>query len=151
MNKEYAEYTKSFYKFLHVLLKYRMANIRYENPCLIMDVDGVLLSERSSNFSDIPLPGAIEFVEFCEEKNIPIYIITNRRVFSEKNLTDLGFSKFANVYYNENSENTKLFKFRKRHEISKNHEIIFCIGDKLHDIDSERDEHGEPILIMNPY
>lgn len=151
MDVAYRKYTESVYDFLQVLLRYRLSNIRYENPCLIMDVDGVLISEKPSNSLNVPLPGAIEFVEFCTNANVPIFIITNRRTFNEKILQDLGFPKFANVYYNEKSDDTETFKYTKREEVAKDHEIILCIGDKLHDIVSDEERHGEPILIMNPY
>lgn len=149
MDSALEKFTTSFFSFLKTLIKYRLANLYYENPCIVLDVDGVLISENPMYNIDTPIAGSIDFTCWCADNDIPMYIITNRKTFDTDNMKKLGFPDFRGISWNANEVDVKIFKKNRRDEISEGRDIIFSIGDNLHDIGDGN--HGEPILIPNPY
>ena len=82
-----------------------------------------------------PIPGALDFLNYADSKNVRIYYISNRKeVVREgtiKNLVDKGFPQAIDEQLFLRTESVS--KTARRDAVSLNHEIVLLMGDNLTD------------------
>ncbi len=90
------------------------------------------------------LPGAVEFSQFCKEKGVQLFYISNRKVdelaATIKNLDSLGFA-----YATESNvilRSAESSKKARRDTLSKSYDIVLLIGDNLNDFSEIFEERG---------
>lgn len=83
----------------------------------------------------VPVPGALEFLQYAESKGIEVYYITNRREKHReatlKNLKQVGFPFAENEFLLMRTDEAG--KKSRRDKVSETRQIIMLIGDNLND------------------
>jgi 5'-nucleotidase (lipoprotein e(P4) family) len=108
------------------------------------------------------LPGALEFANYAQSKQVDIYYITNRddneRAVTLKNLQHEGFPYTTEDHLLTRSDlsattgNTSS-KAGRRAKVAENHEIILLIGDNLNDFseifEDRSSDNGKKAVVEN--
>lgn len=82
-----------------------------------------------------PLPGAVDFLKYAQEKGVEVFYVSNRHDSLRKptleNLRylDFPFADDAHIFLKTTTSGKK----KRRDKISENHEIVLLIGDNLAD------------------
>ena len=82
-------------------------------------------------------PGAVEFLAFCQERNVPVFVITNRdqgeptTEFALANIARAGLPSIdpARVIVLRDTSD----KERRQRQIAESHEVVVTLGDNLND------------------
>jgi 5'-nucleotidase (lipoprotein e(P4) family) len=85
------------------------------------------------------IPGAVEFLNYIEEKGVEIFYITNRKMVgyegTEKNLKRLGFPYVDKKHLLLRTDTSD--KQPRRDIVAKDYEIVLLLGDNLNDFTSD--------------
>lgn len=85
----------------------------------------------------LPLPGAVEFLNYADSKGVQIFYITNRdeasRAVTAWNLTEKGFPQVVDDHLLLKTKESG--KEKRRQVVQQNHKIILLFGDNLADFD----------------
>lgn len=125
-------------------------------PAVVVDIDETILDNsgyqaqnilKGKNFSPegwqewvdkekaVPIPGALEFLQYAHNQGVRIFYITNRKLSEEKatlnNLLKLGFPVKAKDLL---VRVDKSGKEARREQVAKDHRIVLLIGDNLNDL-----------------
>jgi len=82
-----------------------------------------------------PMPGAVEFMQYVQSKNIDIFYVSNRKAklneATAKNLANLGFPQVEDKHLM--LQTAELCKENRRKKIQETHDIILLVGDNVND------------------
>jgi len=85
----------------------------------------------------VPMPGAVEFLNYADSKDVQIFYITNRdeasRLVTAKNLTEKGFPQVVDDHLLCKISGSG--KEDRRQKVLIDHKIILLFGDNLADFD----------------
>lgn len=144
------------YNFAKVSLDYALITQPVTKPfAIIVDIDETLLDnspyqarqilsgesypkgwkEWVEEAIAIPIPGAVEFLNYADEKHVTIFYVSNRKIAdipaTMKNLTSVGFPQVleSQMVFREKESS----KEPRRKKIGENYSITLLIGDNLAD------------------
>ncbi len=163
---EYDALCYQAYNLAKLRLDQRLALRLNKKPAVVLDLDETVLNNlpyylalyfEGEEFSDETwnnwvehrsakaIPGAKEFLDYAQSKNVEIFYVSNR---SEKNI-DATFDNIAALELPINRANLMLktdaeSKEARREEIRKNYEILLLVGDNLIDFDNNFDKKPTP-------
>ena len=130
----------------------QLVKLGEENKKLETEVEGLKISYEKKNKE---YQESKKIFDLIHRKNINYAFITGRkdriRELTKENLNKVNLNKYKYLYTcpNDFIEPISTFKNNCRKDISKNYNIICCIGDQLSDILGENT--GIPFLIFNPF
>ncbi|MDT0643522.1 5'-nucleotidase, lipoprotein e(P4) family [Zunongwangia sp. F363] len=96
------------------------------------------------------LPGAVDFINFAQENNVSVFLVSNRNVetldATFNNLEKVGIQvEEDHVLLKKDTSN----KDARREKISENYEVILYVGDQLTDFASIFDTPSEAEKLLN--
>lgn len=111
-------------------------NSPFEAHCILENVGYPNGWDEWMNKSNaIPVPGALELLQYAKTKDIDVFYITNRKeMYREqtlKNLKELNFPNATDDHLMLKTESSS--KKIRRDKVLETHNIIFLIGDNLND------------------
>lgn len=90
------------------------------------------------------IPGAVEFLSYCEEKGVEVFYVTNRKMVgyegTEMNLKKLGFPYVDKKHLLLRTDTSD--KQPRRDMVTKDYELVLLMGDNLNDFTSDFAEKG---------
>jgi len=158
-------------------------------PAIVLDIDETILDNsphlawfvlngkgKSFNWSEwfsrgeaMPLPGAVEFLQYADSRGVSIYYISNRKEAQKeatmKNLQSVGAPQVdaEHVLLKQPGEQGKE---TRRIKVAKTHDIVLLFGDNLGDfsgfdqlsvsgriqaVDKSKEEFGKKLIVFpNP-
>lgn len=151
---EYKRHVSSQYLYAERMLTTILSKKTFENPCVMIDIDGTIVHPLKINgFRDI-LPGVKKFLSHCRKSNVDIYFLTYRKEFyrsrTEKLLKDAKLTPYKELIMHSDEEiNTIDSKWKKMKSLKdEGHSIVMCIGDNITDLTASTSCN---VLISNPW
>ena len=143
----------NLYKILVNHLEYTLSNNNINNPSIIFDIDGTIISDKvfaPESKDDLIMP-IYKFFLYCMQLGINIFVVTARPAYQiniEKTVEMLqSIGLIAKEYYfSKIGQNQAIYKNNCRKNIlDKGYTTIMSIGDNIWDIG----EHGGMGILVN--